>query len=144
MIKRHLQRIDCMTEGIVYLISYRGFFKRFRFAAKRSQLKPFIKYISSELFTIRINTNSVSEIPRIFPVSKNLAGGFSLLLSKFRRSYLPKELTQILSLRYLASFQFQKNFAGVIKPFIKQISSELFTKKMNTNSVPEIPRIFPV
>ena len=34
--KRHLQRIDCMTEGIVYLISYRGFFKRFRFAAKKS------------------------------------------------------------------------------------------------------------
>ena len=108
MIKRHLQRIDCMTEGIVYPISYRGFFKRFRFAAKKSQLKPFIKHISSELFTIRINTNSVSEIPRIFPVSKNFAGGFSLLLSKFRRSYLPKELTQILSLRYLASFQFQK------------------------------------
>ena len=108
MIKRHLQRIDCMTEGIVYLISYRGFFKRFRFATKKSQLKPFIKHISSELFTIRINTNSVSEIPRIFPVSKNFAGGFSLLLSKFRRSYLPKELTQILSLRYLASFQFQK------------------------------------
>ena len=65
-----------MTEGIVYPISYRGFFKRFRFAAKKSQLKPFIKQISSELFTIRINTNSVSEIPRIFPVSKKSAGGF--------------------------------------------------------------------
>ena len=76
MIKRHLKRIDCMTEGIVYPISYRGFFKRFRFAAKKSQLKPFIKQISSELFTIRIHTNSVPEIPRIFPVSKKSAGGF--------------------------------------------------------------------
>lgn len=57
-----------MTERIVYPISYRGFFKRFRFAAKKSQLKPFIKQISSELFTIRIHTNSVPEIPRIFPV----------------------------------------------------------------------------